>query len=51
MFHVKSFVDVVLQASACALMVCAFFPVRRHIRLQLVAVFAGFLSVFLVLHA
>ncbi|WP_176031649.1 hypothetical protein [Burkholderia vietnamiensis] len=47
----KSFVDIVLQASACALMVCAFFPVRRHIRLQLVAVFAGFLSVFLVLYA
>ncbi|WP_282966369.1 hypothetical protein [Burkholderia cenocepacia] len=43
--------DIVLQASACALMVCAFFPSRRHIRLQLVAVFAGFLSVFLILYA
>ncbi len=51
MFHVKSFIDIVLRASACALMVCAFFPCRRHIRLQLVAVFAGFLSVFLVLYA
>ncbi|WP_175777496.1 hypothetical protein [Burkholderia anthina] len=51
MFHVKSFVDIVLQASACTLMVCAFFPARRHIRLQLVAVFVGFLSVFLILFA
>ncbi|MBR8054177.1 hypothetical protein [Burkholderia vietnamiensis] len=51
MFHVKSFVDIVLQASACALMVCAFFPARRHIRLQLLAVFAAFLCTFLVLYA
>ncbi len=51
MFHVKSFMDIVLQASACALMLCAFFPARRHIRLQLVAAFVGFLSVFLILYA
>jgi hypothetical protein len=51
MFHVKSFIDIVLQASAAALVVCAFFPIRRHIRLQLLAVFAGFLSAFLILYA
>ncbi|MBR7929425.1 hypothetical protein [Burkholderia ambifaria] len=51
MFHVKSFIDIVLQASACALMVCAFFPARRHVRLQLVGVFVGFLAGFFVLYA
>lgn len=51
MFHVKSLTDIALQSSACALLFCAFFPVRGHIRLQLVGSFLVFLAAFLILFA